>query len=119
MKINSIMLRAGVSRKTLVRLLGTVGPVLAITFPGVAMAQTAVNTARVAAPSGTFETNTANNESIDTDTVLAVMVATNDSATGINGLAGATALGIRSTGPLLRAPTPPSRLLLARACRPA
>ena len=84
--------RSGNLRKTLVRLLSTAGPILAITFPGVALAQTAVNTARVAAPAGTFEINAANNESTDTDTVLAVMVATNDSATGINGLAGATAV---------------------------
>jgi hypothetical protein len=83
---------SGNLRKTLVRLLGTAAPIMAMAMPGAAMAQTAVNTARVAAPAGAFEINAANNESTDTDTVLAVIVATNDSATGINGLAGATAV---------------------------
>ena len=58
-------------RKALVRLLSTAGPVIAIALPGTAMAQSAVNTARITAPSGTFEINPANNESTDTDTVLA------------------------------------------------
>ena len=84
--------RSGNLRKTLVRLLSTAGPILALTLPGAALAQTAVNTARVTAPSGTFEINSANNESTDTDTVLAVMVASNDNASGINGLTGATAV---------------------------
>ena len=79
-------------RKSLVRLLATAGPIVAVSLPGAAMAQSAVNTARVTAPTGTFEINTANNEAVDSDTVLAVVVATNDSATGINGLAGATAV---------------------------
>ena len=92
MKKNNIMSRNSNLRKTLVRLLSTAGPVIAITLPGAAMAQSAVNTARVTAPSGTFEINTANNESTDTDNVLAVIVASNDSATGINGFAGATAV---------------------------
>ena len=91
-----VALRPGKVRKSL--LLSTAGTILAISVPGVAHAQTAVNTARVAAPANTFESNTANNEAVDTDTVLAVMVATNDSASGINGLAGATAVVNAFTG---------------------
>ena len=83
---------SSVARKNRVRLLSTIGPVLAFALPGVAQAQTAVNTARVTAPAGAFEINASNNEATDTDTVLAVIVASNDSATGINGLAGATAV---------------------------
>ncbi len=92
MKNNNNMSRNSNLRKSLARLLSTAGPALALSVPGAAYAQTAVNTARITAPAGTFEINTANNESTDTDTVLAVIVATNDSATGVNGLAGATAV---------------------------
>jgi large repetitive protein len=92
------MPRSSNLRKTFVRLLSTAGPVIALIIPGVAFAQTAVNTARITAPAGTFEINPSNNESTDTDTVLAVMVATNDSAIGINGLAGATAVVNAFTG---------------------
>jgi hypothetical protein len=92
MKKNNNMSRNSNLRKSLVRLLSTAGPVLALTIPSVAFAQTAVNTARITAPAGTFEINAGNNESTDTDTVLAVIVATNDSANNINGLTGATAV---------------------------
>jgi uncharacterized repeat protein (TIGR01451 family) len=98
METNTIVSRSGSARKTLIRLLSTAGPILALAFPGVALAQSAVNTARVTAPSGTFEIDTSNNESVDTDTVLAVLVATNDSATNINGLTGATAVVNAFTG---------------------
>ena len=101
MENHNIESQSGNLRKTLVRLLSTAGPVLAMTFPGVALAQTAVNTARVTAPSGTFEINTANNEATDTDTVLAVIVASNDNASGINGLTGATAVVNAFTGDTL------------------
>ena len=90
MSSNIVTLRPGKFRKSLSQLLSTAGTIIAISVPGAAMAQTAVNTARVAAPANTFESNTTNNEATDTDTVLAVIVATNDSATGINGYAGAT-----------------------------
>ena len=92
MKKNNNMSRNSALRKNLVRLLSTAGPVVALSIPGAAYAQSAVNTARITAPSGTFEINPANNESVDTDTVLAVIVATNDNAAGINGYAGATAV---------------------------
>ena len=92
MNSNIVTLRPGKFRKSLVQLLSTAGTIIAISVPGTAFAQTAVNTARVAAPANTFESNTANNEAVDTDTVLAVVVATNDSASGINGLAGGTAV---------------------------
>lgn len=92
MEKNNVMSRNSNLRKSLIRLLSTAGPVLALSIPGAAFAQTAVNTARIAAPAGTFEINAANNESTDTDTILAVIIASNDSAIGINGLTGATAV---------------------------
>ena len=92
MEKNNIMSHINSNRKVLVRLLSTAGSVMVITWSGAAMAQTAVNTARITAPAGTFEINPANNESTDTDTVLAVIVASNDNASGINGLTGATAV---------------------------
>ncbi len=90
--------RTGTARRNIATLLGTAAPVIALALPGTAYAQNAVNTARVTAPVGTFEIDPANNESTDTDTVLAVMVATNDSASGINGLTGATAVVNAFTG---------------------
>ena len=101
MKKNNNMSRNSNLRKSLVRLLSTAGPVLALSIPGAAFAQTAVNTARITAPAGTFEINPGNNESTDTDTVLAVIVATNDNASGINGYAGATAVVNAFTGDTL------------------
>jgi hypothetical protein len=92
MEKNYIMPRNNTLRKSLIRLLSTAGPALALTLPGAAFAQNAVNTARIAAPAGTFEINAANNESTDTDVILAVIVASNDNAAGINGLTGATAV---------------------------
>ena len=101
MNTNNTMSRSGTLRKSLIRLASTAGPIIALSLPGTAFAQSAVNTARVAAPVGAFETNTANNEAIDTDTVLAVIVAANDNATGINGLSGATAVVNAFTGDTL------------------
>jgi len=77
-------------RKSLALLLSTTGSVLALTFPGVVAAQNAVNTARVTVPANTFEIDPSNNEATDTDIILAAIVASDDSATGINGAAGGT-----------------------------
>ncbi|MGB7372510.1 hypothetical protein, partial [Pontixanthobacter sp.] len=57
-----------------------------------ASAQTAQNTATVTVPSGFNDTNTANNTATDSDTVYAVIVASDDSASGVNGASGATAV---------------------------
>ena len=62
MKNTIVTLRPGKVRKSLVQLLSTAGTIIAISVPGAALAQTAVNTARVAAPANTFESNTTNNE---------------------------------------------------------
>lgn len=67
-------------------------------MPQAALAASATNTATVTVPSGAFEINSSNNSATDTDNVLASMVATNDSATGINGLTGATAVVNAFTG---------------------
>ena len=101
MKKNNNMSHSTSLRKNLVRLLSTAGPVIALSIPGAAYAQSAVNTARVTAPAGTFEINPGNNESTDTDTVLAVIVASNDNASGINGLTGATGVVNAFTGDTL------------------
>jgi uncharacterized repeat protein (TIGR01451 family) len=69
-------------------LLSTAGPILFVSLPAAGLAQVAVNTARVALPSGTFEAITANNEAVDNDALLAVLVAGADSAGPINGAIG-------------------------------
>ncbi|WP_435417996.1 hypothetical protein WAB17_00005, partial [Parerythrobacter aurantius] len=85
--------RSAFSRKALLsRLMTSAVPAAVLLSPTVAFADTAVNTATVSAPAGTFEANTANNSATDTDNVLAVIVATNDTVGGVNGLAGATAV---------------------------
>jgi large repetitive protein len=83
---------AGVARmrKTVSRLLSTAGPILIIACPAALLAQVAVNTARVTAPSDVFETKVSNNEANDSDSLLAVITASNDSAGPINGADGVT-----------------------------
>jgi len=51
-------------------------------------AQTADNRASVAVPTGAIETLATNNSAIDSDTIFADIVATNDSETNVDGLAG-------------------------------
>ena len=77
-------------RKTVSRLLATAGPILIVSCPVAVVAQVAVNTARIAAPAGSFEAVTANNESVDNDALLAVLAASNDSAGPVNGADGAS-----------------------------
>ena len=67
---------------TAVALMGAVG--------GQAHAQTATNTASVAAPTGVVDPTTGNNSATDTDTVLADLAAIDETVTGINGTTGAT-----------------------------
>ena len=76
-------------RITLSRLLSTAGPILIVLCPVAVVAQVASNTARVAAPAGSFETTTANNVSVDNDALLAVIAASNDGAGPVNGANGA------------------------------
>ncbi len=66
-------------RIALSRLLSTVGPILIVASPAVVVAQVVTNTARVAAPTGTIEAVTSNNAAVDSDALLAVIVASNDS----------------------------------------
>ena len=75
-------------RTTMNRLLSTAGPILIIACPAAVLAQVAVNTARVAAPAGSFETVASNNEASDNDALLAVIAASNDSAGPVNGANG-------------------------------
>lgn len=75
-------------RKSVSRLLSTAGPILVISIPAAVVAQVAVNTATVTAPTGSFEANVSNNQATDNDTVLAVLAASNDSAGPINGANG-------------------------------
>ena len=64
-------------------------PLAGLTLSFAAWSATTVNTASITAPAGTFEANTANNMAVDTNTLLAVLAAADDAATGINGGAGA------------------------------
>ncbi len=75
-------------RKTVSRLLSTAGPILIVTFPAAVLAQVAVNTARVSAPAGSFETVVSNNDGSDSDALFAVLAATNDSIGPVNGANG-------------------------------
>jgi large repetitive protein len=77
-------------RKSAGRLLSTAGPILIIACPAAVLAQVVVNTARVAAPPGVFETAAANNEAKDSDPLLAAIAASNDNAGPVNGADGAT-----------------------------
>ena len=80
----------GKSRRAVGRLLSTAGPLLVAMAPWAVLAQSAVSTARVAAPTGTFESNVANNEALDSDPLLAVVAANADNAGPVNGANGAT-----------------------------
>jgi large repetitive protein len=90
---NNIAPKSDKIRKSLVCLLSSTGTILFSTMPGTAWAQTAVNTARVATPAYASDPDLSDNEAIDTDTIAnVVVVASNDTASGINGLVGATAV---------------------------
>lgn len=75
-------------RNSVSRLLSTAGPILAITVPAAVFAQVAVNTARIAAPAASFESVVSNNEASDSDALLAVIAASNDSSGPVNGAIG-------------------------------
>ena len=72
------------------RLLTTAAPIVIVAFPAAVLAQVAVNTAKIAAPTGSFETILSNNEATDSDALLAVLTASNDSAGPVNGANGGT-----------------------------
>ena len=74
------------------RLLLTTTGAVAISLPSAALAQDAVNTATVAVPAGANDSTSGNNSATDSDTIFAVVVATDDSASGVNGASGATAV---------------------------
>ena len=95
-------------RKTVSRLLSTAGPILIVAFPAMLVAQVVVNTARVAAPAGTFETVVSNNEANENDTLLAVLAASNDRVGPLNGAIGGSNVVNVLTNDLLNtlAPTP-------------
>ncbi|WP_422344943.1 hypothetical protein [Parasphingorhabdus sp.] len=80
------------STSTYKQFLLTTSGLLIVGLPSAVHAQVAANTANVSAPAGAFETDASNNSASDSDTVFAAIVATNDSATGINGASGATAV---------------------------
>tara|TARA_R110000787_G_scaffold280905_1_gene391912 strand:+ start:21675 stop:24920 length:3246 start_codon:yes stop_codon:yes gene_type:complete len=64
-------------------------PIMVLAMSSTAYAQTADNTATVTAPAGAFETVSGNNSATDSDTIFAAIVATNDSVSNVDGLAGA------------------------------
>ncbi|MBV7264998.1 beta strand repeat-containing protein [Erythrobacter ani] len=72
------------------RMFASALPLVALAMPGTAFAQSVSNTATVAAPSGTTDTNTANNSASDTDTLLANITPNDDSASTTAGGPGIT-----------------------------
>lgn len=72
------------------RLLGGALPVAALLVTGKLVAADAINTASLSLPSGTVDTNPANNTVTESDTIAANLLATNDLAGDVNGLVGAT-----------------------------
>ncbi|APG62053.1 hypothetical protein LPB140_03610 [Sphingorhabdus lutea] len=67
-------------------------PFVALAMANQASAQNAVNSANVAVPSGTTDPDTSNNNATDSDIIYAVIVASNDSVSNVNGASGATAV---------------------------
>ena len=66
-------------------------PFIAVAVPGTAYAQVdPSNTAWISVPSGAIDTDPTNNSATDTDTLLAAILANDDTASGAFGFAGAT-----------------------------
>lgn len=83
----------GASRETIIRrLMGGALPVAALFAAGQLIAADAINTASLGLPSGTVDTNLANNTVTDSDTIIASLTATDDTASNVNGLTGGTAI---------------------------
>ena len=66
-------------------MLTSILPFLAIATPGLVMAAVVTNTATITAPDGVFEANAGDNTAQDSDTVLAVIVATDDVVSDVDG----------------------------------
>ena len=66
------------------RLLSTAAPILIVACPAAVFGQVAVNTARVAVGTGTFEADLTNNQAVDSDAALAVLAANADLAGPVN-----------------------------------
>lgn len=66
------------------RLLSTAAPILIVVCPAAVFGQVAVNTARVAVGTGTFEADLTNNQAVDSDAALAVLAANADLAGPVN-----------------------------------
>lgn len=71
-----------------VRMLTSVLPFVALAIPGHALAADAVNTATISVPAGAIDPDTSNNTVTDSDTILAALVANDDTASGVFGLSG-------------------------------
>ncbi len=95
---NAIQSNKPLAKRKMLRLLSSTLPYAALLIPGAAHAASAVNTATVTAPAGSFDSDTANNSATDSDTILAVIAATNDNVGSVNGLTGATAVVNAFTG---------------------
>lgn len=81
---------ANIRKACIAGLMASTVPVAILSMPGAAMAADVSNSATITAPAGAIETNTSNNSVTDTTEILAVIVATDDSATGVYGLVGST-----------------------------
>lgn len=106
-------------RTTLSRLLSTAGPILIVACPAGVLAQVVSNTARISVPAGTNESSPANNESIDSDTLLAVIVAANDTYPAVpSGIGNANAGNVLGNDTLNGVATSPADVTL-RVVTPA
>jgi large repetitive protein len=92
MTIQSIPMARASKNYPFNRMLTSMFPFVALAMPVAAHAQNAVNTATVLAPANVTDPTSGNNSATDTDTVLALIVATDDIASGVNGPAGGTAV---------------------------
>ena len=82
--------KAGIPCLPLARTLTSVLPFVAVATPAAVIAGVATNTVTITAGNGDIEVNIDNNVAIDSDTLLAALVADPDDASGINGATGGT-----------------------------
>ena len=76
----------------LARMLTTVLPFVAVITPAAVIASVVSNTASITAGAGETDPTSGNNRAVDTDSVLADLVADPDEASDINGASGAVAV---------------------------
>lgn len=98
------------------RLLASAIPVVGLPLSVAAWSASIVNTASVSAPTGTLETNTANNQAVDANGLMATIVATDDTIAAVNGILGGTnVLNVFAGDTVNGAPADPAKTTLQLA----